>query len=82
MCWPNSKQLLDGGRAESSPDLRFDELGVGQLFIAHAVFRLRCRPAGSFADQHQQLDRRLFEGRLPAALFYNLMLCARKPQLA
>ena len=28
----------------------------------------------------QQLDRRLFEGRLPAALFYNLMLCARKPQ--
>jgi ubiquinone/menaquinone biosynthesis C-methylase UbiE len=27
----------------------------------------------------QQLDRRLFEGRLPAALFYNLMLSARKP---
>jgi ubiquinone/menaquinone biosynthesis C-methylase UbiE len=27
----------------------------------------------------QQLDRRLLESRLPAALFYNLMVCARKP---
>jgi ubiquinone/menaquinone biosynthesis C-methylase UbiE len=30
----------------------------------------------------QQLDRRLLESRLPAALFYNLMLCARKPPLS
>jgi len=29
----------------------------------------------------QQLDRRLFEPRLPAAVFYNLMVCARKPAL-
>jgi ubiquinone/menaquinone biosynthesis C-methylase UbiE len=27
----------------------------------------------------QELDRRLLEGRLPAAVFYNLMLSARKP---
>jgi hypothetical protein len=26
----------------------------------------------------QELDRRLLEGRLPAAIFYNLMLSARK----
>ena len=26
----------------------------------------------------QDLDRRLFEGRLPAALFYNLMITARR----
>jgi ubiquinone/menaquinone biosynthesis C-methylase UbiE len=30
----------------------------------------------------QRLDRRLLERRLPAALFYNLMLCARKPASA
>ena len=28
----------------------------------------------------QGLDRRLLEARLPAAIFYNLMLTARKPQ--
>ena len=27
----------------------------------------------------QELDRRLLESRLPAAIFYNLMLAARKP---
>ena len=27
----------------------------------------------------QQVDRRLLEGRLPAEVFYNLMLAARKP---
>ncbi len=27
----------------------------------------------------QELDRRLLESRLPPAIFYNLMLCARKP---
>ena len=27
----------------------------------------------------QALDRRLLESRLPAALFYNLMISARKP---
>jgi SAM-dependent methyltransferase len=27
----------------------------------------------------QEVDRRLLEGRLPAAIFYNLMLAARKP---
>jgi hypothetical protein len=27
----------------------------------------------------QQLDRRLLESRLPAAIFYNLMIAARKP---
>jgi hypothetical protein len=27
----------------------------------------------------QALDRRLLEGRLPAAVFYNLVLSARKP---
>lgn len=27
----------------------------------------------------QELDRRLLESRLPAAVFYNLMLAARKP---
>jgi ubiquinone/menaquinone biosynthesis C-methylase UbiE len=27
----------------------------------------------------QQLDRRLLESRLPSAVFYNLMVCARKP---
>ena len=26
----------------------------------------------------QELDRRLLEGRLPAAIFYNLMIAARK----
>jgi ubiquinone/menaquinone biosynthesis C-methylase UbiE len=29
----------------------------------------------------QQLDRRLLEPRLPATVFYNLMVCARKPAL-
>jgi SAM-dependent methyltransferase len=28
----------------------------------------------------QQVDNRLLEGRLPAALFYNLLLCARRPK--
>jgi ubiquinone/menaquinone biosynthesis C-methylase UbiE len=28
----------------------------------------------------QQLDRRLLESRLPAAIFYNLMIAARKPE--
>ncbi len=27
----------------------------------------------------QELDRRLLEGRLPATIFYNLLICARKP---
>jgi hypothetical protein len=27
----------------------------------------------------QELDRRLLESRLPPAIFYNLMLAARKP---
>ena len=27
----------------------------------------------------QQLDRRMLEGRLPAGIFYNLMVTARKP---
>jgi ubiquinone/menaquinone biosynthesis C-methylase UbiE len=30
----------------------------------------------------QQLDRRLLEGRLPAALFYNLLMSARRPRAA
>jgi ubiquinone/menaquinone biosynthesis C-methylase UbiE len=30
----------------------------------------------------QQLDRRLLETRLPPALFYNLLICARKPRRA
>ena len=29
----------------------------------------------------QELDRRLLESRLPPAIFYNLMLAARKPPL-
>jgi hypothetical protein len=27
----------------------------------------------------QAVDRRLLESRLPAAIFYNLMICGRKP---
>jgi len=27
----------------------------------------------------QEIDRRLLEGRLPAALFYNLLLSGRRP---
>jgi hypothetical protein len=30
----------------------------------------------------QGLDRRLLESRLPPAIFYNLLICARKPRRA
>jgi len=32
------------------------------------------------ADRFTEFDRRLLEGRLPPAIFYNLMLAARKPR--
>ena len=50
-------ELLDGSRAETRVHLRFDEFGVGELLVTDPIVGKRSRGAGSFADEHEQLDR-------------------------
>jgi hypothetical protein len=52
----DAEQSLDGDRVEARHDLERDELGVGQLAVANAIVGQRRSGAGSFADEHQQVD--------------------------